>query len=438
VEAHKVSPVTVSRALAALAAEGLITIRPGAGAFVCERAARSDPADLSWQAIALGERPVSGEGLSPLADPPEAGDLISLASGYPHSALMPTQALSRALSHAARAPQAWDRPPTAGLASLRAWFAQSAGAGACDPGNVIITPGGQAAITASLRAVARPGEPLLVESPTYPGALAAARLAGIRVLPVPVDSHGVIPGLLAQAFARSGARGFYCQPAYHNPTGTVLAAERRAQVLAAAAAAQAFIIEDDACRWLSHDGHPPRPLLADDPDGRVIYLTSLTKAASPSLRVGAIIARGPVAARLHTIRVIDDTFTARPLQEAALDLVTRPGWERHLRELSRELARRAQALARDTRALLPAVDFILPAGGTHLWARLPAGTDDTEIARAARQAGVVVLPGQPFFPAEPLAPHLRLTFSAAVSVAGLRSGLERLAQAAPVLTRSVT
>lgn len=427
----------MSRALAMLAGEGLIITRPGAGAFVSERAARSGAADMSWQAIALGERRVSAEGISPLADPPGTGDLISLASGYPHATLMPAQALSRALNYAARSPQAWDRPPTAGLAGLRAWFAQSAGPGACDARDVIIAPGGQAAITASLRALLGPGEPLLAESPTYPGALAAARLAGIRVLPVPIDEHGVIPGLLAEAFARSGARAFYCQPAYHNPTGTVLAADRRAEVLAVAGAAQAFIIEDDACRLLSHGGRPPRPLLADDPDGRVIYLTSLTKAASPSLRVGAIIARGPVAARLHAIRVIDDMFVARPLQEAALDLVTRPAWERHLRELGQELGLRASALARDLCTLLPAVSFASPAGGMHLWARLPAGADDTEIARAARQAGVIVMPGQPFFPAEPPAPHLRLTFSAASSETDLHSGVQRLALAAPALARAV-
>jgi DNA-binding transcriptional MocR family regulator len=433
VEAHKVSPVTVSQALATLAGEGLIVTRPGAGAFVAERAARDQAADMSWQAVALGERPINAEGISALADPPGADDLISLASGYPHSSLMPTRALGRALNHAARSPQAWERPPTAGLASLRTWFAHCTGAGTCDARDVIITPGGQAAITAALRALVRPGEPLLAESPTYPGALAAARLAGIRVLPVPVDEHGVIPGLLAEAFARSGARAFYCQPTYHNPTGAVLTPARRAEVLAIAEAAQAFIIEDDASRWLSHGHRPPRTLLAGDHDGRVVYLTSLTKAASPSLRVGALIARGPVAARLHAVRVVDDLFVARPLQEAALNLVTRPAWEEHLRELGRQLSGRSSILARELSAALPAVRFLPPAGGMHLWARLPPGSDDIEVASAARRAGVVVMPGQPFFPAEPPGPHLRLTFSAASSGADLHSGVQRLSAAAAEL-----
>ncbi|HTU74452.1 MAG TPA: PLP-dependent aminotransferase family protein [Trebonia sp.] len=429
VEAHKVSPVTVSRALAVLAGEGLVVTRPGAGAFVAERTDRDAAADMSWQAVVLGERSVNAEGISSLADPPGADDVISLASGYPHASLMPMRALGSALNYAARAPRAWERPPTAGLASLRTWFARHSGAGTCEARDVIITPGGQAAITAALRALLRPGEPLLTESPTYPGVLAAARLAGLRALPVPVDEHGVIPGLLAEAFARSGARAFYCQPTYHNPTGAVLTAGRRAEVLAVAAAAQAFIVEDDASRWLSHHQRPPRSLLADDRDGRVVYLTSLTKAASPSLRVGALIARGPVAGRLQAIRVVDDLFVARPLQEAALNLVTRPAWEEHLRALGDQLGQRSSVLARELSSALPAARFLPPAGGMHLWARLPAGSDDVEIASAARRAGVVVLPGQPFFPAEPSGPHLRLTFSAASSAADLRSGVRRLSAA---------
>lgn len=433
VQDHKASPVTVSRALAVLAGEGLIVTRPGTGTFVAEPAARNSKSDLSWQAVTLGETSISAEGISPLADPLGADNVISLASGYPHSSLMPVQALNSALRHAARSPRSWDRPPTSGIPGLRAWFARNAGYGACDSRDVIVTPGGQSAIMAALRALVNPGEPLLVESPTYPGALAAARLAGIRVLPVPVDKHGVVPELLAEAFARSGARAFYCQPAYHNPTGAVLRADRRVEVLAVASAAQAFLIEDDACRWLSHDNRPPRPLLADDLDGRVVYLTSLTKAASPSLRIGALISRGPVAARLHAIRVVDDMFVSRPLQEAALNIVTRPAWAQHLRELGKNLSRRASVLAQDLNSMLPAAHFVLPSGGMHLWTRLPLSLDDTEIAAAARRAGVVIMPGTPFFPAEPPAPHLRLTFSAASSEAELYAGIRALSEAVPEL-----
>lgn len=449
---YRVSPVTVSRAIALLVREGLIVSRPGTGTFVAPRPAGPDGGtrDTSWQSVALGERVIDTGGMSPLADPPvldtpaipgadgdsRDGGPISLASGYPHPSLMPVRALSTALSHAARLPGAWERPPAAGLAALRTWFAREASAQA-EPGDVLITSGGQAAISAAFRAVLRAGDALLAESPTYPGALAAAQLAGLRVFPVPVDGEGVVPELLAEAFGRSGAQAFYCQPAYHNPTGAVLSGGRREQVLAIARAAGAFVIEDDACHWLSHGRRTPMPLLGDDTDGRVIYLTSLTKAASPSLRVGAVIARGPVAARLRAALAVNDLFVARPLQEAALDLVTRPGWQGHLRALGRDLGLRAQTLSAALREHLPALEFTVPEGGVHLWARVPGEADaaDADAAFQARRAGVIVMPGRPFFPAEPPGSFLRLTFSAAPSRASLAEAVRRLA-ALPLLAGS--
>jgi DNA-binding transcriptional MocR family regulator len=430
------SPLTVSRAIAELAREGIVVSRPGAGTFVAQPHAvrHHGRGDYSWQTIALAERIIDAGGLSPLADPPHQDGVISLATGYLHASLQPAGPLRSALARAARLPDAWERPPAAGLHELRSWFAQAAGSGV-DAQDVLITSGGQSALSAIFRALIPPGGPLLVESPTYPGALAAARAAGVRLIPVPIDRDGLIPEHLAEAFARTGAQALFCQPTYHNPAGVVLARDRRAAVLGAAATAGAFVIEDDFARWLSHRQNPPAPLLEDDDEGRVVYITSLTKPASPSLRVGAVIARGPVAQRVHALRAVDDMFVSRPLQEATLDLVTRQIWHRHLRELGRALAHRAQTLACAVSSHLAGVDVELPGGGMHLWARLPRDADDVEIAAAARRAGVIVMPGRPFFPAEAAAPHLRLTFSGAATDRELEAGICRLATAAPQLAR---
>jgi DNA-binding transcriptional MocR family regulator len=430
---HRVSPVTVSRALAVLGAEGLVDSRPGIGTFVALAPSRPEPVDYSWQTATLGERSISVEGLSPLIDPPQDDSVVSLATGYLHSSLVPVRALSSAMTRAVRRPDAWERPPTAGVRALRSWFAQGAGPGV-DGRDVLITGGGQSAISACFRALVPAGGPLLVESPTYPGALAVARAAGIRPVPVPTDDQGVIPELLDEAFHRTAAQAFYCQPTYRNPSGSVLAGSRRAAVLDAAATARAFVIEDDFARWLSHGEHIPPPLLADDGDGRVVYITSLTKVLSPSLRIGALIARGPVSRRLQDIRVVDDMFVPRPVQEAALELVSRPVWDRHLRDLAKALDRRSQVLGRALLTNAPAASFPRPNGGMHLWVRLPAGLDETDVALAARRGGVVVMPGRPFFSAEPPAPHLRITFSAAATEADLELGVRRLAAAAPALS----
>ncbi|NGO08155.1 PLP-dependent aminotransferase family protein [Streptomyces sp. HC44] len=436
VERFRVSPVTVSRALAQLAAEGLVVTRPGAGAFRARpRTAGTVAGDTSWQEVALSAdaaaelvpRTVDASGvLVTLATPPSG--VIEFNAGYLHPALQPERAMAAALSRAGRRPGAWARPPVDGLPELREWFARGIG-GAITAAEVLITAGGQSALTTALRALAPPGAPVLVESPTYPGMLAIARAAGLRPVPVPVDADGVRPHLLADAFRATGARVFVCQPLFQNPTGAVLAPERRGEVLRIAREAGAFVVEDDFVRRLVHEdaGPLPRPLASDDPDGVVVHVCSLTKATSPSFRVSALAARGPVLERLRAIQVVDTFFVPRPLQEAALELVGSPAWPRHLRAVATELKNRRDTMTAALRLRLP--EFALPhipSGGYHLWLRLPEGTDESALTAGALRAGVAVTPGRPYFSAEPAAAHLRLSFAAVASAAEIDEGVRRL------------
>lgn len=444
---HRVSPVTVSRAIAALTAEGLVASRPGSGVFKApaRRAARA-PGDVSWQEVALtadpphaalgtGRRGADAAGvLATLAAPPP--EVVDLSGGYPHASLRPERALAGALARAGRRPGTWSRPPVEGLAELRGWFARDIGgpAGSLGPADVLVTAGGQSGLTTALRALAAPGSPVLVESPTYPGLLAVARAAGLRPVPVPLDADGVRADLLAEAFAATRARVFVCQPLFHNPAGAVLAPERRTAVLRTARAAGAFVVEDDFARRLAHaDAAPvPPPLAADDPDGVVVHVRSLTKAASPSLRVGALSARGPVLERLRAGLVVDSLFVPRPLQETALELVGSPAWASHQRALSDALRERRTAVLAALRTELPGlVPERPPLGGYHLWLRLPDGADEAAVAAAALRHGVAVTPGAPYFTAEAPAPHLRLSYAASTGPAQLRDGVRRLRRAFP-------
>ncbi|WP_326565194.1 PLP-dependent aminotransferase family protein [Amycolatopsis rhabdoformis] len=433
VERFGVSPVTVSRALAALAAEGLVHTRPGAGAYRADAVARERTiVDTSWQEVALtadefgGERVVDASGLSAnLAVPPP--DVIAFNGGYLHASLQPERALATALASAARRPGAWDRPPLAGLTALRAWFARELGLTAAE---VLISGGGQAALTTALRALAPPGAAVLVESPTYPGALAAARAAGLRPVPVPVDDGGVRLDLLQDALAASGAKVFYHQPLFQNPTGVVLAPPRRGELLELMHAAGAFVLEDDWARHLGHGEAVPAPLIADDPHGGVVHVGSLTKATSPNLRVAALAARGPVLQRLRAIQVVDSLFVPRPVQEATLDLVAAPSWPRHLRTLAAGLRERRDALVAALGRELPELAPVrVPTGGHYLWVRLPAGTDEDALTAAALRAGVAVSPGRAYFAAEAPAPHLRLGFAGTADVREITEGVRRLAVA---------
>jgi DNA-binding transcriptional MocR family regulator len=439
VERFRVSPVTVSRALAQLAAEGLVVTRPGAGAF---RAAPHTPAgpvgDTSWQEVTLSAdsagdlvpRSVDASGvLASLAAPPPG--VIEFNGGYLHPSLQPERALAAALSRAGRRPGAWGRPPMEGLPELREWFARSIGGpgGTVTAAEILVTAGGQSALTTALRALAPPGAPVLVESPTYPGMLAIARAAGLRPVPVPVDADGVRPALLADAFRASGARVFVCQPLFQNPTGAVLAADRRGEVLRIAREAGAFVVEDDFVRRLVHEdaGPLPRPMAADDPDGVVVHVCSLTKATSPSFRVSALAARGPVLQRLRAIQVVDSFFVSRPLQEATLELVGSPAWPRHLRAISAELRTRREAMTGALALHLPELALPhIPSGGYHLWLRLPDDTGEAALGAAALRAGVAVTPGRPYFSAEPPAGHLRLSFAAVAGTGEITEGVRRL------------
>ncbi|MEU6680465.1 PLP-dependent aminotransferase family protein [Streptomyces sp. NPDC046925] len=436
VDRFRVSPVTVSRALGQLAAEGLVVTRPGAGVFRAEpRTAAAPAGDTSWQEVSLSAdtatelvpRAVDASGVLATLAAPSPG-VIEFNGGYLHPSLQPERAMSAALARAGRRPGAWGRPPMDGLPELREWFARGIG-GAITAAEVLITAGGQSALTTALRALAPPGTPVLVESPTYPGMLAIARAAGLRPVPVPVDVDGVRPQLLAAAFKATGARVFVCQPLFQNPTGAVLSAARRPEVLRIAREAGAFVVEDDFVRRLVHEdaGPLPRPLQSDDPDGVVVHVCSLTKATSPSFRVSALAARGPVLERLRAIQVVDHFFVPRPLQEAALELVGSPAWPRHLRQVAGELKGRRDAMAAALRLRIPELALPhVPAGGYLLWLRLPDGANETDLVGAAQRAGVAVAPGRPYFAAEPTAAYVRLSFAAVAGAGEIGEGVRRL------------
>ncbi|MQA95112.1 MAG: aminotransferase class I/II-fold pyridoxal phosphate-dependent enzyme [Streptosporangiales bacterium] len=428
---HRVSPVTVSRALGLLAAEGLIVTRPGAGTYVADPPRGvAGAADLSWQTVALGERTIQADGVLRLLALPAPG-VIPLAGGYLHQDLQPSRALGTAMARASRRPDAWERVPVAGLPELRSWFARAVG-GAATVDDVLIAGGGQAALSVAFRALAPPGAPVLVESPTYPGAMEIARAAGLRPVPVPMDDDGVLPELLAEAFAATGARVFHCQPLHANPTGAVLAPDRHEQVLAVARAAGAFVVEDDYARYLSIEAPPP-PLARYDAHGTVVHLASLTKATAPSMRIAALVARGPVAERLRTAHAVDTFFVPRPLQEAALELVSAPAWTRHLKSVAAHLRSRRNLLAAEVTARLPGARLRPPAGGLHLWVRLPGWADDAALADEALRAGVVVTPGRLFYAAEPPGAYVRLAYGAAAET-DLAEGVRRLATVWPTPT----
>jgi DNA-binding transcriptional MocR family regulator len=407
---YRLSPATVQRLLADLARRGLLVTKPGSGTFTAPRRPARPAADLTWQTLALGSRVGLGPDLERLVDPLPP-DAIGLASGFPDQRLQPLNLLAGAASRAARRPQAWTRLPPQGLPELRSYLAAEAGAG-LTAANVLIASGGQASLSAVCRHLCAPGDPLIVESPTYVGALAAARAAGLALVPVPGDADGILPDALADAFARTGARLAYLQPRYANPVGSVLGIDRREAVLTAAARAGAFLLEDDWMRDFDLGAPSPPPLVSHDDDGHVIYLRSVSKPIAAGLRVSGLVARGPILARLRRGRISDDLFVAPILQQIALDVLTAPGWPRHLATVRRLLRERRDALVAAVVEMLPTCRLeLIPSGGMHLWLRLPDSASDADVSEAATAHGLAVTPGRSSFPGEPPAPYLRLSYA---------------------------
>ncbi|GAA2173228.1 PLP-dependent aminotransferase family protein [Arthrobacter parietis] len=412
---HKVSPVTVQKALQLLTARGLVESRPGSGTFVRSvRTAR--PADYGWQTAALRSPKAPRHGL-PTTLRDTANATIAFHSGYPDSELLPVRAVRAALARASRSDAALARPPAAGLPELRSWFAQELRAATPasitppTPSDVLVLPGSQSGLSAIFRALAGSGQPVLMESPTYWGAILAATQAGATIIPVPTGADGPDTEALARAFEETGARLFYAQPNYANPTGAQWDAECRERVLEIVRAHGAFLVEDD---W-AHDfgiNTSPAPVAAQDDSGHVVYLRSLTKSVSPSIRVAAVIARGPARERILADQGAESMYVSGLLQAAALDVVTQPAWQTHLRGLRHQLQSRRDLLLSSLRQHAPYahIDHV-PKGGLNLWARLPDGTDVEQLARDCEANGVVIAAGNEWFPAEPVGPFIRLNYA---------------------------
>lgn len=415
VEEHQASPVTVQAALRRLATEGLVETRPGVGTFVrTVRTAR--PHDFTWQTAALGAPGRDTSQVSAALDAP-SGDALALHSGYPDRSLLPVRAFRAALLRAARSDAALHRPPAAGLPDLRNWFAQELesatppGTSPPTAGDVIVVPGSQSGLVAIFRSLVGTGRTLVMESPTYWGAILAARQAGVEVVPVPTGGAGPNPEQLADALQRKGAPAFYAQPTFTNPAGGSWSTKTRGAVLDVMRSHGAFLIEDD---W-AHDlgiSADPNPLAAQDDNGHVIYVRSFSKSVSPSARVAAVIARGPANRRILGDVRAESMYVSSLLQSAVLDLVGQPAWRTHLRGLRRELQSRRDLLIQSLSDHAPEVTIEShPHGGLHVWARLPERADADAVVRRCAAQGVRVTGGDEFFPAEPTGAYLRLSFA---------------------------
>jgi DNA-binding transcriptional MocR family regulator len=291
----------------------------------------------------------------------------------------------------------------------------------------------QSAIDSVFRSFARPGESILIEEPSYPGAIAAATFAGLNVVPIPTDQYGMRTDLMENAIERTGARLAFVQPRYANPTGAVLSGERRAQLLEIAQKRGMFVLEDDWVRDLDLGPKSPPPLIQQDAHGHVLYLRSLSKTTAPGMRIGAVVARGPAAERLRAVRVITDFFATPLLQATVVELFEDRGWERHLQHMRAELRVRRDVLVRELSQRVPELTFVVPDGGVALWVKLPSTLNESAFVAECRGRGVRIGSGRAYWLSEPPSGYVRVSF-ASTNPAGLREAAIRISDSAASVT----
>jgi DNA-binding transcriptional MocR family regulator len=413
----KVTVGTVSRAYAEAERRGLIAGEVGRGTFVRRPAA---PPPLRFHAVAPGgdfidlsvHRPRAAAEASLLAEA-----LTELAGDEDLAALMEYQ------PHAGR--------PAERAAGAR-WIERSGGL-AASPDQVVVTTSGQHAMAAVLAALTEPGDTLAVEALTYPGIRAAARLFHLKIVPLALDEHGLVPGALAAACRNGRVRAAYVLPTLHNPTTAILPLDRRRALVEEAMRHDVMLIEDDVYGFLLET---PLPSLASLAPEQVFYLTSTSKAFMPALRVGYV--HCPAA---FVERVADamraTTYTAPPLMARIASRWIENGTAERL-----VADKRAEAVLRQAqvRRLLTRQTYRTHPAAAHLWLSLPEPWRAEDFAAAARRRGVGITPAAAFAAGRQIPNAVRLCIGAPASLAELERGLQRLAEllsAAPEPYRSV-
>jgi DNA-binding transcriptional MocR family regulator len=312
-----------------------------------------------------------------------------------------------------------------GLPSLREEIASHFGelGVPTEPTQIIVTSGAQQAIDLIAHELVGRDGIVLLENPTYVGAVDAFRAAAGRMIPVPGDELGMRTDLAAAAVGSTSVRAVFVVPTYQNPTGTVLPEERRRSLARLAADSGTLVVEDLTPDVGLGRGVPP-PIAAFDRAGRVLTIGSLSKVGWGGLRVGWIRAPQPLIQGLISRKTVTDHGTSTIVQAIARRVLQHR--DRLAEQTLVEAASRSSIVVRSIRDLLPDWELNEPSGGLSIWVRLP-GADATEFARVAAEHGVVVRPGPVFSPDGGCRDYLRVAVGEEPE--RLREGVRRLAAA---------
>jgi DNA-binding transcriptional MocR family regulator len=420
---------TVANAYAELESEGLIQGHVGRGTFILanSKVITTMPAPpavrnggVRWESLFADER--GEEALSRLL-PDVPGKAISFATAKPAEEFFPVEEFKACCNAAlhregGKILQLGASDGYAPLKQVLSEILRADGIPARDP-QILVTGGCQQSLDLLCKAFLRPGDAVIMENPTYPGAIAIFAGARVHCLGVPVHTDarrhgysGVDVEALEAALVQNRVKMILLTPDFQNPTGTTLPVAERRRVLEIAAKHQVPVVEDHIYARLRLRGDEVPSLRALDRNGVVIQIDSFSKVAFPGLRVGWCVAPESVIERLRLVKQATDLHTDQLAQAALAEFCRRGHLTRHLARMKKVYGSRLAILEAALEEHMPAgTVWSRPEGGMCLWVTLPPGFDASELLIHTREEGILFAPGRYFYFQNPAPNTLRLGFA---------------------------
>ena len=263
-----------------------------------------------------------------------------------------------------------------------------------DPTSILITSGAQQALHLVIQSLLKPGDAVAIENPSYSYSLPIFQSAGIKTFYLPVDRDGINPEDLVSLYKKHKIKMIFLNPAFQNPTGTLMPNSKKSSVLDISAKYGIPIVEDDPYSLTSFTGIEASTLKSMDVQGNVLYISSLSKIVASGLRIGWIIGPKAVIERLTDVKQQFDFGHASFTQWIANDFLESNDFHAHMDQLNNQLERRRDQLAYSLRLFLgDQVEFLLPDGGIHLWCKLRGEINEMKLLEESIKRGIIYVPG---------------------------------------------
>ncbi len=396
-----VSISTIMQAHQLLEDRGLIRARPRSGYYV-----RTSVWQAPEQPAMTSPKPrptrITGQQMAmQLSQATRQPEMIQLGAAIPHHSFLPTQAINRALltvtRHQQRRSASYEFPP--GSAELRQQIARRMLDAGCQiaPSKIIITSGCQEALTLCLRAVAKTGDIIALESPTFYGLLQVVEALGLKALEIPTHpQHGISLDALKLAIEQWPVKACAIVGNFNSPMGYCMSEDNKQTLTKLLDQHDIPLIEDDVYGDLAFDHHRPKAAKSFDTNGNVLYCSSFSKTLSPGLRVGWMVP-GKYQEQIEYLKYITSLATPTLPQLAIADFLQRSGYDRYLRQVRGQYARQVARITRAVSQHFPEGTRVTqPVGGFVIWVELPEGTDAMIIFHQALAKGISIAPGPIF------------------------------------------